>query len=286
MPVRVNGFEIPEEAIKREAERMSRDVAERFPWLDPTAQKLQAEDMAKDRFIEHRLLFEEAQSAIQNLNTEEVEKEFEKVAKRYGGKSGFLKEFKLEEKQLSGVKREIEEDIKFRRYVDSLNQNLDTPSESETQAFYEENRKRFESPNQYKAAHIVFHTDKGQDADEAKRKAEETLALLQNGESFEELADKVSDCPGKGGDLGWFPDGHMVEEFEDVVFKLGKGEISGVFQTPFGFHIARLDDHKPGELKPFETVKEMIEEELSKKRRDQHFKDVVEELKAKALIER
>ncbi len=286
MPVSVNGFEIPQDAIQREAERMQSEVAQQFPWLDLTAQKLQAEDMAKERIIEHRVLFEKAQTAIQNLTTEEIDKEFEQVAKRYGGRKGFLKKFHLQESQISGVKKEIEEDLKFRRYLDSLKRNLDTPTEEDVSCFFENNKKRFTTPDQYKAAHIVFHTNEGQDPEEAKHKAEDALNRLEKGESFEKLADEISDCPGKGGDLGWFPEGQMVEEFEQVVFNLGKGERSGVFQTPFGYHIARLDDHKPGELKPFNEVKGAIHQQMVAERQKAFLDETIDQLKAKATIVR
>ena len=285
MPLEINGFTISDEAIQQEAQRLAPEVQQRFPWLDPVAQKLQAEDFAKDRFIEHRLLWEEAQS-VQQLEDDDINAEYQGVVKRNGGEKKFLKKFNIDPKNIPHVKREIADDLRFQRFLDGLRQQVAAPTDDELTARYEKDKKQFKHPDQYKAAHIVFHTNDGQDPVEARTKIEAAQARLQAGESFEAIADEDSDCPGKGGDLGWFPEGHMVEEFEKVVFNLEVGATSDIFETPFGFHIARLDDKKIGETEPFEKVAQSIKEVIANERRDALFKEQIDSLKAKATIVR
>ena len=93
MSLTINGFKVGKDAILQEAQRLTEEVNQQFPWLDPIARRLQAEDMAKDRIIEHRLLFEESRKQIQKLTTDEVESEFNQIAKTHGGEKGFLKKF-------------------------------------------------------------------------------------------------------------------------------------------------------------------------------------------------
>lgn len=286
MALIINGFTIGNEAIRRETERMAPEVQKQFPWLDPIAQKLQAEDMAKDRFIEHRLLFEEAQKRIQDLPSHAIDAEYQKIAKKHGGEKKFLKTFKIDRKDVPNVKREIADDLRFQRFLDTLRQQVAAPTDEELKARYRKDEAQFKHPDQYKAAHIVFHTNNGQDSEEAKRKIEDAKRRLDAGESFEAIADEDSDCPGKGGDLGWFPEGHMVEEFEKVVFKLEIGAVSDVFETPFGFHIARLDERKTGVVEPFEKVSQSIKEVIANEKRDALFKEHLDVLKANATITR
>jgi parvulin-like peptidyl-prolyl isomerase len=94
----------------------------------------------------------------------------------------------------------------------------------------------------YLEKHPELDTDKKQRA-----KAEEVLQRVRNGEDFAALAKEFSTDPGskdKGGDLGWFGSGQMVPEFDKAAFALKPGEVSGVVQSQFGFHIIKVEERK------------------------------------------
>ena len=94
----------------------------------------------------------------------------------------------------------------------------------------------------YLAAHPEMDTDKAQRA-----KAEEVLKRVRAGEDFATLAKEFSTDPGskdKGGDLGWFGTGQMIAEFEKAAFALKPGEVSDVVQSPYGFHIIKVEERK------------------------------------------
>ena len=285
MSLTINGFKVGKDAILQEAQRLAEEVNQQFPWLDPIARKLQAEDMAKDRIIEHRLLFEESRKQIQELTKDEVESEFKQIAKQHGGEKGFLKKFSISQSDLPNVKLEIADDVRFQRFMDALNQQVPSVPEEEVAAIFQHNEQAYRAVDQFKASHIVYHTNNGQDRSEAEKKAQDALIRLQSGEALEKIADEDSDCPGQGGDLGWFAEGYMVQEFEDVLNQLQIGATSKVFETPFGFHIARLDDKKTGELQPLEVVGPTIRKELEKQNRDAFFRETVAALKESADIQ-
>jgi parvulin-like peptidyl-prolyl isomerase len=77
--------------------------------------------------------------------------------------------------------------------------------------------------------------------EEAYKLAQDLLAKVRAGESFEELAANYSDCPSaeQGGDLGFFPRGRMVRPFEEAAFGLKPGGVSGIVETQFGYHIIK-----------------------------------------------
>merc|ERR1711974_35044 len=74
---------------------------------------------------------------------------------------------------------------------------------------------------------------------------------LDNGDKvpageFGKLAEQYSECTSKkrGGDLGWFPRGKMVKEFQDVAFNTAVGDVSGIFKTVNGYHILMVEGRK------------------------------------------
>jgi len=102
-------------------------------------------------------------------------------------------------------------------------------------------------PGNIRASHILIsyegapRTGATRSKAEAMALAEEIQAKLRAGESFEELARAYSDCPSaqKGGDLGFFAKGQMVKPFEEAAFGLEVGGVSGIVETPFGYHIIK-----------------------------------------------
>ncbi|HEV7902781.1 MAG TPA: peptidylprolyl isomerase [Pyrinomonadaceae bacterium] len=85
------------------------------------------------------------------------------------------------------------------------------------------------------------------DPKQSKVKAEELLARLRAGGDFNALAKEHSiDTSNKdqGGDLGWFGRGMMVKPFEDAAFALKPGELSGIVETQFGYHIIKLEERR------------------------------------------
>jgi protein-export membrane protein SecD len=86
-------------------------------------------------------------------------------------------------------------------------------------------------------------------------RAEEVLSQVNQGGNFSELALTYSDdhaSAQQGGDLGWFKKGTMVEEFEDAVFNISKGEIKEeIVETVFGYHIIQKteDENEQGEIR-------------------------------------
>jgi parvulin-like peptidyl-prolyl isomerase len=162
---------------------------------------------------------------------------------------------------------------------------LPEPAEDAVLEYYSENREQFKSAERVRVGHIVKHINWQVDETAAHNIIEKARNELENGAVFEMLAAKYSDCPENGGDLGYITRGQMVEEFEDVVFNLGVGEVSGVFRTRFGFHIAKLYDRKPSDVHSLEEVKEKITDELRKRMQEKALDEFIDQLRNKAKIE-
>ena len=154
-----------------------------------------------------------------------------------------------------------------------------TASEDEIKAWYDSHRGQFEQPEERRASHILIASEK-LGIDKARAKAEELLAeLRKNPGRFAELARKHSDDPGSagmGGDLDFFGRGMMVKPFEDAVFSLSEGEISGIVPSDFGFHIIKLTGIHAAKLKPLAEVRGQIEAEVRKAAAGRKFAEASE----------
>ncbi len=142
-------------------------------------------------------------------------------------------------------------------------------SDEQIKKFYEQNQARYKADEQRRASHILIKAGKEMSATEkgsAKAKAEKLLATLKKTPGdFAKLAKENSDDPGsaeRGGDLDFFGKGMMVKPFEDAAFQLKEGEISGIVESDFGFHIIRLTAIKPAATRALAEVKSNIEDEI------------------------
>lgn len=142
-----------------------------------------------------------------------------------------------------------------------LNQ-MDAANEPNAQALeayarnkYQADIDKYKLPAQTRASHILIEKT----ADNAPQEVQALLDQLKAGAVFEDLAKEFSKDPGsaaRGGDLGFFGEGRMVKPFEDAVNALlNPGDISEVVESPFGFHIIRLDERQAAKTQSFDEVK-------------------------------
>lgn len=106
-------------------------------------------------------------------------------------------------------------------------------------------------PDSLKARHILLDVRAGEEV--AKKKADSIVDQLHKGASFEAMAQRFSADQGsaaRGGDLGWFPQGSMVKEFEDAVLASAVNDIK-VVKTQYGLHIIQTT----GKTAPVKKVK-------------------------------
>ena len=147
----------------------------------------------------------------------------------------------------------------------------------ELQAYYNQHLDDYRVPEQVKVSHILIKTPlAGADGkidskgvEEARKKAQDILNQLKAGAKFEDLAKKYSEDPGSGkqdGSLGWMGRGRTVPEFEKTAFSLPKGQLSGLVQSSYGYHIIRIDDKQQAHVKPLAEVKDQIEPVLKQQK--------------------
>jgi peptidyl-prolyl cis-trans isomerase C len=276
MPIIVNGAEIPEELIRQETERLNRDPR----WnqvADPAERAWRVRQAGEHSAINRMLLEHAAATDKRPIDPALMETEVQRQKTAGGCRNAFDDTL---------LRQHTERQLRIGRIVQELTANAAKSAADEIEGFYESNRDNFRRRDSFHAAHIVLHVNETRNEENAEAGIHIALAELEAGEDFGAVAERHSDCKGNGGDLGNFEGGVMVAEFEDALRSIEPGRRTGVFTTPFGFHIAKLHSLTPGGPSPFEDVREDVERVLTAMAEHREYLNGVEELRQRATITR
>jgi peptidyl-prolyl cis-trans isomerase D len=175
---------------------------------------------------------------------------------------------------------EVPEQVKAEYLVLSIDTLMSqvTVSDNEIKTWHDSHLDRYQQPEERRASHILITS--GEDKEKARAKAEDVLKDVQKEPSrFAELAKQYSQDPGsaqQGGDLGFFSRGMMVKPFEDAVFSQKEGEISGLVESDFGYHIIKLTGIREAKERPLQEVRSEIEDELKRQTAARQFAEAAE----------
>lgn len=162
-------------------------------------------------------------------------------------------------------------------------------SEDQLLEYYLENKENYEMPEQRRAKHILVPFEDGSDESksEVKKFAQEVLDRLNAGEDFDTLMHEFSKDPGLVNfpDGYTFPRGQMVAEFEEAAFSMRSGEVSGLVETAYGYHILKVEEEIPAQQLPFEEVVEEIKAALEPMVKETYWQDTLVQWNEETVIE-
>lgn len=272
MALRVNGETIESAEIQEEFRRLLPSYTQ-YVNSEMTREERdrQLTEWSKENVIERVLL---RQSAMKiPFDSQAFEQAWSDVQQHRGPKA-------VDEQ----MRARFEEHFRLSILMEEIGRSAPEPTEEEVRAHYEANADLYAKPEMVHAAHIVKHLDEADEFGVVRRQMEELAERLHGGESWEAVSLRHNDCPTNSGDLGFFARGQMVERFEDVVFAMEPGQTSGVFETEFGYHIARVIDKTPAAPMAFEDVCAEIRQTLWNQRKQVALENYVDDLKARAEI--
>lgn len=167
-----------------------------------------------------------------------------------------------------------------------------TPPEAELKKYYQEHEKDFLLPERVKARHIFVKAAREEPAEareKARSKAEGILQRIKKGEDFSVLARELSDdedTAANGGSIGYISPGKTnAEEFEKALFALKSGETSGVVETPFGYHIIRIDERQEKRTATFDEASEYIRNRVKVELEQSRTREFIDKLAKDAGLE-
>jgi peptidyl-prolyl cis-trans isomerase C len=246
---------------------------------------------ALDRLIRIELLSQKADEMGMQADPKEVNEIITDFQNRMGGEDVLEQALNFRGVSMEEYRSDIAQSLRIEKLLQQEVYSETTVDPAEVRQYYDAHPQEFNVPEQVKARHILIFT--AENDDPVKRK--EALATIQgaaerirNGEPFEDVAREVSQdrSAASGGDLGYFGRGQMVPEFEEAAFPLDKGQVSDVVETPFGYHLIKVEDKRPAGTLTFEEVEQRLADYLKHMKGDEKGEEYVENLKAQAKIER
>ncbi len=154
-------------------------------------------------------------------------------------------------------------------------------TDDQLKAYYEEQKAQFSTKERRRISHMLFAFTKDSSADDqALQRALKAKEELKT-KDFATVAAEVSDdklTAKKGGDLGLFNVGVMEKAFEDAASKLKLGEVSEPVKSAFGYHLIKVTELAPGEVKSFDSVKPELTKAYQKAQAESTFNALGEKL--------
>lgn len=247
----VNGVKITEDTVTEQimSTRSSMGYDSDEDWANYLASNNMTPESYRENVINSladQLLVSQAERDNNvSVSDDEVEKAWQDAVANYDSEDAFI--------ELLGQIGYTED-----TYKESLRQNLmtqklyeavapvDDPTDDEIVAYANENLDTYNGAK--RSSHILIKVDSDADdatREEAKQKAQDILDKINSGEiSFEDAAKKYSEdsSASKGGDVGWDKLTTFVDAYQQALDGLGKGQISDVVESDYGYHIIECTD--------------------------------------------
>lgn len=276
-PVLVNGEPIQEAYIRAEIAGLRKELESRGGELN-FEQRLELRQRAVNLLVERTLIFQECRRLLLSSSPREIEEHAATLVPRADGVVGCRAGTDMAE-----VTREAERRLTFACMIAYWCRNLKPPKSTEVRDYHRRHQEQFQSPETVRVSHLVRNTDGGS-SEERRAGIEAARQRLIAGEDFATLAATCSDCPENGGDLGFFARGVMVEEFDAVVFAAPLHEVTPVFETRFGIHVAVVHERRPAGVMELDEVGGHIAEALHREKQDREVGRQLDALQRKAVV--
>jgi peptidyl-prolyl cis-trans isomerase C len=269
----VNGTPVTIREVEERYARLEREL-ETSP-ASPRADAVQLKRAILQELINRKLLLGVAGERKLSASADEIDQEEQKLLTSLSADE--QKEVFSGGRMTPERFREIlGEDLVLRKLSETLGAGAPA-TEAEIAEAYEKGKTQFFQQESVRARQILVNTEA------ETRAVKKRLAL---GEDFAKVAREASQSPDAkgGGDLGFFQRGQMPPELETWAFQLKPGQTSPVIETPYGFHILKVEEQKPPRQLELSEVRETIAGQIAARKREERYEELLSALRQKADI--
>lgn len=181
------------------------------------------------------------------VSDEDVNKSFENAAANYGGAESMMSLLSQLGYTEASYKATIKSSLEQQKLKEEVAPEKE-PADDEILAYFNDNVSTYNDARRSSNLLVKVDSDASdEDKEKARATAQEALDKINSGElSFEDAVEKYSEDTGSkddGGDVGWDKLTSFVTEYQDALTALSKGQISGIVETTYGYHIIKCTDY-------------------------------------------
>lgn len=239
---------------------------------------------AKENLSSRVLLSQHAAATIDRPEDEAIEARLGELKEEYGGEESFYFRLGISPGEEDNVRDEIAASLSVDRLVDQIAGPPSEIDDAAVQTYYDEHAADFMSAEEVSAIHIFKSLREAEHREDIFNELREVRKKATAGTDFMDLVRAHSDKPEEEADLGYFKRGELMDEFELIAFSMEIDEISPVFSTQWGLHLAKLTERKDPQPKPVKDVADDIRKRIHTEEREEKLNAHIEELRKKATI--
>lgn len=252
--------------------------------LQEKLKKLQSDGLRQ--LIEEKLLLSEARKRKLTVDPKEIQSRLDQVKGRFSSQEEFEETLSRQGLVVEDLEERYRDQIIIGKLVDEEVRYQISVSPSEVTEYYDAHLVEFNLPERIRLKNILIRAEKEEEEEEAFVRIHEIAGMLGDGRSFEELAKQYSQGPNadEGGLMGLVGEGDLSPELETAVFSLPAGKISGVVKSSLGYHLFKVEERIPAQVKPLAEAQQEIQDRLQREKYEIRYKSFIGELRSKAYI--
>jgi peptidyl-prolyl cis-trans isomerase C len=238
--------------------------------------------------INSKLLYQKAMASGIKAPDEEVQAEFQKIAKTFKNDAEMNAALAAQNTDRVSLEKSLAESLLISKFVEENVNKKVAVTQEELAKYYSANPKEFNHPELVRTSHIMIQPagDTPEQDANARERAEALLARVKKGEDFAKLAkeNSVDSSASQGGDIGLTSRDALDPAYADAAFSLPVGGLK-VVKSQFGYHVIKVTEKKKEGVSTLEEVKEGLTEFLKNQKAQAELSKLVNELRNQAKID-
>ena len=240
------------------------------------------------KLVDRQLILHDFKTAGYNLPESVIDELVrERIKNRYGDRIRLVKTLEAEGMTYEKFRQQVRENFIVEALRSkNINQEI-IISPHKIEVYYLAHRDDFKVEDEVKLRMIVMNKSAEANAPQAPKLAEEILAKIKEGASFEEMAKLYSQDSRRthGGDWDWVERSSLRKELAEIAFKLKPGERSDVIDTPEACYLMFVEDSRLAHAKPLSEVRETVERTLLLDEQKRLEKQWIDKLRKKTFVQ-